>query len=400
MIERIYPHGISLCMIVKNEAARIGECLSGIASLVDQMIVVDTGSSDNTIELAQQSGAKVVSYEWHHDTAAARNFSLTHASYEWILVLDADETISPRDFPVIRNLITDPSYDGYIFFQRHYTNDPDTENWRINDGSYPEGQQYAGFFDVNVVRLFRNRPDIFYSDFAHELVEESIKDSPKKNTGIPIHHYGIAEGRVSKVEKSQHYLNLLLKDLEKNPDSFKTHYLLGRQYYQLNDNVSSIVHFKKALAIKDTDASAFHGLALALTKSGDAEGALEALVRAIQINPSYEEPYYTLAVANIQLLQFKDALDAMHLYLKLNPRGVKGLNLLGYIYLKQKLFNMAEKQFRAALALYPGYHTARGNLITTLLAKSDFSGARREADILIELDPEAQSWVDTLFPHS
>ncbi len=384
-------------MIVKNEQNRITWCLSNIAPLVDEMIVVDTGSNDNTIELAKTAGATVYSHEWQGNTAQARNFGLKHANYHWILVLDADETISKKDFPAIKRFINDTPADGFIFNQRHYTNDPDVENWRPNDFSYEESRQYAGFFDVQVIRLFRNRPDIIYQGNAHELVEHSLKDSIKKHTNIPIHHYGIAEGRISSDEKNRHYLSLLYKDLQTDPDSFKTHFLLGRQYYQLNNTQNAIEHLEKAVSIRPDDPSALNCLGTALIKAGQFVNALIPLKKAVTLMPSYEEPYYSLSIAYFKLNDIKNATHHVRTYLKINPQGVKGINLLGYIYLTQRLFAMACKQFQRALDIHPRYSTALGNLITALLGDNQPDKAHETAKRLLQADPSAKIWLDNLF---
>ncbi|RPI67925.1 MAG: glycosyltransferase family 2 protein, partial [Geobacteraceae bacterium] len=88
---------VSLCMIVKNEQSHLARCLRSVKPLVDEMIVVDTGSSDRTQDIAKIFGAKVFEFPWNNDFSKARNFSLSKAAGNWILVLDADETISVKD---------------------------------------------------------------------------------------------------------------------------------------------------------------------------------------------------------------------------------------------------------------------------------------------------------------
>jgi len=95
-------HQISLCMIVKNEEEFLPGCLDSVKGVVDEIVIVDTGSTDRTVEIARQYGAKVYHYEWNDDFAAARNESLKHATCGWILVLDADETLDASSGPVLR----------------------------------------------------------------------------------------------------------------------------------------------------------------------------------------------------------------------------------------------------------------------------------------------------------
>ena len=84
---------ISLCMIVKDEAEQIRDCLESVRAHVDQMIIVDTGSTDKTVEIATELGAEIYHYQWTNDFAAARNVSLEYAQSDWIIFLDADERI-------------------------------------------------------------------------------------------------------------------------------------------------------------------------------------------------------------------------------------------------------------------------------------------------------------------
>jgi len=386
--------GISLCMIVKNEAHRIIDCLSSITNMVDEMIVVDTGSTDNTIALAEQAGAKVFPFEWKNDTASARNFGLRKAKYEWILVMDADEFIAESDFDKIRHSIKNEDIDGFVFDQRSYTDDPDTENWKANDFSYQKSKPYAGFFDITVIRLFRNRSDIKYTDHAHELIERSMKDRPKKNINIPIHHFGISNGRISSEEKNTHYLNLLLEDLKDKPDSFKPHFLLGRQYYQTNQLDKAIFHLKKAIELRPSDTGAFHNLGTALIKNKNYVLALEYLNKAVEMNPYYEELFYSIAIAYFWLNKTDKAIESITKFLQLNPNGVKGLNLMGYIYMKQGLLSEAETLFQKAVSIHPRYHMAYGNLIETFIAKKEIDKAKQTAETLLSIDQQAKPWID------
>lgn len=87
---------ISLCMIVKNEADNLNQCLKSVRGIADEIIVVDTGSTDSTLQIALSFGAKVVHYTWNGDFAAARNAGLQQAHGQWILILDGDEELDAK----------------------------------------------------------------------------------------------------------------------------------------------------------------------------------------------------------------------------------------------------------------------------------------------------------------
>src|SRR4051812_11925913 len=88
---------LSLCMIVKNESQWLRQALTSVKDLVDEIIIVDTGSEDSTVEIAKSFGAKIFSIPWENDFSKARNYSLEQATSDWILVLDADEVIEKTD---------------------------------------------------------------------------------------------------------------------------------------------------------------------------------------------------------------------------------------------------------------------------------------------------------------
>ena len=96
---------LSLCMIVKNEEANLGLCLESVKGVADEIIIVDTGSTDRTVEIARRYGAKISSYKWDDDFAAARNVSLQSATSNWIMVLDADEALAEEDRGRLRALL-------------------------------------------------------------------------------------------------------------------------------------------------------------------------------------------------------------------------------------------------------------------------------------------------------
>ncbi|MBW1802379.1 MAG: glycosyltransferase family 2 protein [Deltaproteobacteria bacterium] len=151
---------LSLCMIVKDEEEYIGRCIESVQELVDEMVIVDTGSSDNTIKIASGLGASVYHAPWENDFSRSRNISLDKSRADWILVLDADEVISGRDHGLIRDLISKREYFGFKLDQRSYGMDPNFINWIKTRGVYPEEAGYPGYVSSPLIRLFRNDPRI------------------------------------------------------------------------------------------------------------------------------------------------------------------------------------------------------------------------------------------------
>ena len=210
---------ISLCMIVKNEQPNLVRCLSSIKNVVDEIIVVDTGSEDRTKEIASIFGAKVFDAPWNDDFAEARNTALSKATGDWIFVLDADETLSPRDHGRLREFMrkVPGGADGYDLTTRNYVLEANTSGWTANDGSYADEEAGTGWYPNRKVRLFRNDPRIRFSGAVHELVEPSMQKAGMKIAAcdVPVHHTGKLE-RVSVLEKGERYYRLGLKKVEES----------------------------------------------------------------------------------------------------------------------------------------------------------------------------------------
>jgi glycosyltransferase involved in cell wall biosynthesis len=99
---------LSLSMIVRNEEARLAACLASVKGFADEMVLVDTGSVDATVAIAEQAGARVERMEWPGDFAPARNHALQYLKGDWVLVLDADEQLRPEVIPSLKALMAQP----------------------------------------------------------------------------------------------------------------------------------------------------------------------------------------------------------------------------------------------------------------------------------------------------
>jgi GT2 family glycosyltransferase/Flp pilus assembly protein TadD len=212
-IDKTATDTISLCMIVKNEENKIVRSLTSIKPVVDEMIVVDTGSTDRTKEIAKALGAKVYDFKWTDNFSDARNFSISKASGKWILILDADEVISSLDHESLKKLVKihPPSIPplprgdtegskgekgglvAYSFITRNYVIAPNTVGWVANDGSYMMEEAGTGWFAGEKVRLFPNDGRIRFDGPVHERIEPSLEKAEIeiKPCLVPIHHYGM-----------------------------------------------------------------------------------------------------------------------------------------------------------------------------------------------------------------
>lgn|GEM_PF-279573 len=228
---------LSLCMIVKDEADTIGSCLESVRDLVDEMIVVDTGSADDTPRIAESLGAKVHHFQWNDDFSEARNYSLQFAQGDWILFLDADEILVPQSKDALRRGITDPEVEGYFIKI-------------LNQLDYDSQQEIRA--DL-VFRLFRNRKEYRFQNAIHEQILDSIlENNPKAvirvNEHITIWHTGFREQRIQAKDKRNRNLRLLQRELERNPDNAMLRFHYGEELFYAKRYAEAIPELRKASA--------------------------------------------------------------------------------------------------------------------------------------------------------
>lgn len=204
---------ISLCMIVKNEEHNLGRALESVREVVDQIVIVDTGSTDLTIPIARQHGADIYSMDWRNDFSAARNESILNADCEWILVLDADEEIAPESRRMIRKTLAQSDAEGIGVVVRNFA---------------PSGNLVRYSDDVQI-RFFRNRPEYRYEQAVHNQISPSIMRAGGKISDLTwiVNHYGYMNNPRKKTERS---LNLIQRELSNDPQNLYLLFKLGEAY--------------------------------------------------------------------------------------------------------------------------------------------------------------------------
>jgi tetratricopeptide (TPR) repeat protein len=347
-------------MIVRDEAQRLPTCLESVRHVVDEIVVVDTGSTDRTIAIARQFGAQVHSFTWCDDFSAARNASIRAAHGDWILVLDADEVLQTAIVPTLRQAIQSPDHLVVMLLRQEV------------------GAQQAPYSLLS--RLFRNHPDLSFSHPYHELIDDSVAALLQREPqwrivelpGVAIRHTGYQAETIATRQKLDRARRLMERHLAAHPNNayicnklgtlyvesgavvqgldllhrglslsqvespilYELHYHLAGTYHQLQQFAAAERHFRAAvsqpisallklgaynnwgnLCLERGDASTakalyeqviqidpqsaigHFNLAQALKATGDLTGAIAAYEQAIQLAPTYAEAYQNLGVA-------------------------------------------------------------------------------------------------------
>lgn len=228
---------ISLCMIVKNEVLLLPRCLESIKGLADEIIVIDTGSTDRTKEIAQQYHAMVYDFQWISDFAAARNESIRHATGKWILWMDADEYWDPMDVPGIREFL----------MQLDATKPVGIVTPIINYmGSTEQGESV----ESASIRIFSNHPHVLFENPIHEQVVSKKNDMNFHRFPFYIYHTGYTKQVREQKDKSNRNMAIFESLARTRKLTSYEQYTLGNEYMVKRDYKKALYYYQKATSQK------------------------------------------------------------------------------------------------------------------------------------------------------
>ncbi len=370
---------VSLCMIVRDEESSLSACLQSVCGAVDEIVIVDTGSSDRTLEVAKQYGARCYSIDWEHDFAAARNVSLSHATKDFILVLDGDEVWLPESSAALRRaLLAHPGAGGFFVHVHNQTDADDIEETEVS---------------LNV-RLFRNQPEYRFSGALHEQIAETILAGPTGgvlvDSQINILHLGYMKRTVEEKQKKQRNLQIALKEFEAHPgDGFRA-FNLGVEYVRLKDWEKALATFEWANGWRAPDAlwvPRFYKIFVsALMQYGKWERAQELLNEALDMFPDYTDLHYLQGVAHYQRQEWAHALHRYARCIEMGDPPIppytveKGISTyrsyfaMGQVYQIVGKIAEAAASYREAFQLNPQFSQSYLRFATLLLKESADSG--------------------------
>lgn len=326
---------ISLCMIVRNEEEFISKCLASIHDLVDELIVIDTGSTDQTMNICQKYQAAIYSYQWNDDFSAARNYGLSKASGDWIIWIDADEVLESANRQLIRDTISNTkSAMFYLPIINYY-----------GDALPVETDQAYLYYQP---RLFRNHLGIKFQNKIHEIPkfpESNYTQSTIETIEVPVHHYGYIKEITARKNKSARNLQILYQE-SKTPDhSPWIDYHLASEWYRNKDYQRAFNYLNQS--IHRFLVQGFKPPAILyrlkyeiLLETNSIEGALLGIDHVLMLYPDYVDLNFIKGLILFHKKNFIEALDCFETCLELgeNHRGyliMKGLGSFKALHYKQ-----------------------------------------------------------------
>lgn len=366
-------------MIMKNEAANLARSLAPVAAWVDEMVVVDTGSTDQSRALAQDLGARVFDFQWINDFSAARNFGLAQAATDFILWLDGDNSVSPE---------------GLAEFKSHLRIDGEFI-LLATEVVIPQGDR------LWQKRVFPNRPGQVY--FEGQVHEQLIYPPhwPAMATGVEISHWGYSDGHSAR-QKGERNLELLLNCPETQSGDFYWLYQTGRTLANLRRYEEALKWLQRAAEAKTTNrpllGHAYILLAQTQSRLGQHQDAEKTARQLVEIEPGYGPGYYYLGKLLYDLGQLAEAGQNLETALILGTGDLvwgadqkacdfKASFLLGRIWIADGRPDSARQAFSLARDLDPRSPEPIFALAEMALAEGEVSLAQNWLENVLSLAP-------------
>lgn len=394
---------LSLCAIAKNEEASLPQCLNSVKDVVDEMVVLDTGSSDRTPEIARELGARVHHFDWSNDFAAARNESLKYVTGDWVLVLDADEVLAPEIIPEMKQAMESDRYllinlvrqevgasqSPYSLVSRLFRNHP----------AIRFEHPYHAMVDDSITRLLQQEPDkwavgslalvaILHSGYQPEAISERNKLATAKlilEQYLSTHPHdpytcsklGALYVQIGEVTRGMELLQLGLASSAavETPLRYELHYHLGIAYSRLDKLSKAKAEYVAALQqeiMLPLKLGAYNNLGNLLLETGDVTGAIAVYQTVLQIDPNLATGYFNLGLALRQKGRINEAIAAYKQAIELKRDYAEAYQNLGVTLLKAGNILSAMDAFKRAIGEYEQRQSPAGTQLRQQLTEMGF----------------------------
>jgi len=324
---------ISLCMMVKDEEELLPQCLESIKDHVNEIIIVDTGSTDRTVEIAESYGARVYHHPWENDFSKHRNQSIQYASNDWILIMDADEEFFPEDAVKIKS-VTKESDANFLYLKCY-----DLEK---------TGKVHGVF---NQVRLFRNGLGMQYANQVHNQLHTIGKGAYCK---LRFRHYGYDLSAEKMHQKHLRTTSLLQQKIQENPEDPYLHHQLAASYSMHKEFAKAIDEGELALRLVRQKGitntffvTSYYTVSQGYFVSGDLDKAEKVCREALDFFEMDLNSYHFLAAIYFKRRDLNRCKEMSHKYLEVreifekHPEKMQGIYFNSYAKRHEIYFGLA-----------------------------------------------------------
>ncbi len=376
------PAGISLCMIIKNEERFLPKCLQSVAEIVDEINVVDTGSTDRTVEIAQSFGARIEHRTWRDDFAWARNEALALATKRWILVMDADEELNTDSREMLLGMKNIPAHLVGLW---------------VRCFNLADDYKGTGASSHALARFFPNHPRIRYRSPIHEFIslDQNLTGLDCKMSLIAITHYGYLKGVVDDRAKGQRNLDIIKAATEREPEEPFHWYNLGVTSLIIGNRKGAIDALERMLAIVGENPRGFVPVGLstlseAYAHEGDQEKALWAASESLRRSPQFCNGHFAQGRALSNMKRYAEARESFKAAIADGPYNNlqfvcddevsvwKAQSEIGHTYAQEGNPPAALEWFEKGLANRPGAQPLLANRARALEAAKRYEDAEAQ----------------------
>lgn len=346
-------------MIVRNEEKLVGQCLKSVADVADELIVVDTGSTDETIPIARSFGAKVIEHPWSDDFSEARNVGLDQASGRWILFLDADERLVSEDIPQLRKVLKKPVHRAYFLTIVNL---------------YGENEESASEHTFPSVRLFRNLPEVRFTGRIHETIMPAKKGETAGLLPVRIMHYGRLASVNKGKRKSERNMRLIELAAQDGDEPVHNRFLEANELLAASRYEEALPIYEQLFQeMKDLRSDNLPGVILDIIRCLESLGRVAESQKWIEIGlahfPDYTDLEYLRGLAYLKANRYKQALASFRTVLDMGEappryRRRPGISTwgawegIGFVHLRLEELDLASNAFREVLSIDPEYAPA------------------------------------------
>jgi tetratricopeptide (TPR) repeat protein len=360
---------LSLCMIVRDEEDMLPSCLAAIAPAVDEIVIVDTGSKDRTIEIAREFGAKVIEREWTGSFSDARNASFEAATGDWIIYLDADEVLVAEDVNRLKTLTGRVWREAFYLVETSYTG-------QLGDGAA---------ITNSALRVFRNRPHYRFEGRLHEQIAHHLPTFVAgriEQSSVRIDHYGYLGAVRDAKEKSRRNIELLLAQRAESAPSAFLHFNLGTEYSVVGDHFAALKELETAWGLVEGQGEEAHDYVPAL---------VQRIVNSLHYTGRHEE---SIARARDGLRIFPGFTDLVFAQAQAAAAVGREDEAIGYW---QRCIEMGDAPSRYGGAVGGGSYLPRIALAELYLASGELESARELLEWCLAKHP---SFIGVVAPYA
>jgi glycosyltransferase involved in cell wall biosynthesis len=389
---------LALSTIVRDVAVCLPACLESVRGIVDEIVIADTGSTDETIGIALGFQARVIPVAWTDDFAAARNKALAAVSSDWVLVLDADERLDPSAAGEIRSLIADESATAYQVTIRNYVLSLEDRIWdrasKPNDSEFPAARKYPAYVEHENVRLFRHAPEIYFVGRVHESVGPRVVETHGKlgHARFWIHHFGLVADAETRARKNHFYRRLGREKLREMPQNAQAHLELGLVELDNFGNLEqALVLFERACQLDPRFGVAWFFCGLTLTKLRRLRDALKCLSEAERQGHLTSLVYETQGDAHYNLKEYSRACENYDRALHRNAGNPLLQSKLGLAVVRAGNVERGLRLIRQAVESKPSAGELHDRLILSLVWLDRIEEAGTAAENKIKMVENAEA---------